>query len=34
MNKNCTCTDCRYYKRCPERSRMYPCKDFKKKEGK
>ena len=24
-----TCRDCRYNRRCMERSRLYPCKDFK-----
>ena len=25
-----TCKECRYYNKCMERSREYPCKDFKK----
>lgn len=24
-----TCKECRYYNKCMERSRDYPCKDFK-----
>ena len=28
-----TCTDCAMKNRCWERSRNYPCKDFKPKEG-
>jgi len=28
-----TCKDCQQYSKCLEGSREYPCKDFKKKDG-
>lgn len=28
-NKTPTCADCLNYAVCPERSRMYPCREFK-----
>lgn len=34
MAEPATCKDCRLFKRCIESGRLYPCKDFKRKENK